>query len=142
MTNLKAEQACENVLIIEDDIDIREGIVEALTYEGYNVYQAEDGQAGIEILTKLSGPTLVLLDMMMPVMNGWQFIEAQRSKAQFADISVVVVSAVPEDKALIGAEALLPVEGLLRKPIDIEKLLTVVKQYCLPREALLTEQAI
>ncbi len=142
MLNHMKEQGCRNVLVIEDDDDIRESIVEALSLEGYEVFSAADGQTGMDSLHKIPGPTLVLLDMMMPVMNGWQFINAQKAKARFADISVVVVSAVPVDKALLSADELLPVEGMLQKPIHIDKLLAVVGQYCLPKEVVLAEQAV
>jgi CheY-like chemotaxis protein len=142
MTPQKTEMPCRNILVIEDDEDIRGAIVEALTDEGYNVYQAENGQVGMNLLPTIQGPTLVLLDMMMPVMNGWQFIEAQRTKAQFTDLSVVLVSAMPTEKALLGKDDLLPVEGLLRKPIDIDKLLAVVSQYCVPREVAMAESRI
>ena len=132
MTNTP-NSPCRNILVIEDEETIREAVVEILTEEGYEVYSAEQGKAGLSVLEKIPGPTLVLLDMMMPVMNGWQFIAAQKNRAQFTDISVVVVSAAPEGQALTDDTDLLPVEGLLRKPIDVHKLLKIVDQYCLRR---------
>jgi CheY-like chemotaxis protein len=132
MTNKLLDRECRNVLVIEDDESIRSCVVEILRQEGYEVHEAENGKNGMEMLKTLPGPTLVLLDMMMPVMNGWQFIEAQKKNAKFADISVVVVSATPADRALLTNEGVLPVEGMLRKPFDPDNLLKVVSGYCVP----------
>lgn len=140
MTNKILYPLCRNVLVIEDDDSIREAITEILSLEGYEVFSAGHGQEGMTALESIPGPTLVLLDMMMPVMNGWQFIAAQKNKARFADISVVIVSATPEDRALLGEDDLLPVEGLLRKPVDVDKLLKVMDQYCLRREDLKAQE--
>lgn len=135
ITNRILDPLCSNILVIEDDDAIRESIVEVLSEEGYEVHSAIHGEEGMRVLESIPGPTLVLLDMMMPIMNGWQFIDAEKKRTRFTDISVVILSAVPEDRALLGDDDLLPVEGLLRKPIDVDKLLSVVGQYCLRREA-------
>lgn len=130
------EKTCRSILVIEDDTDIRESVVEILRMEGYDVRFAENGQEAIELLPTLPAPTLLLLDMMMPIMNGWQFLEAQKANAKLADLKVVLVSAVPPDRALLNREGLAKVEGLLQKPLNVTGLLSVAEKYCLPQHAL------
>jgi CheY-like chemotaxis protein len=142
MPNQLLDPICLNVLVIEDDATIREAVAEVLGYEGYEVRTARDGAEGMNMLEAIPGPTLVLLDMMMPVMNGWQFLAAQKNRTKFADISVVIVSAAPEDRALLDADGPLPVEGMLRKPIDVDMLLRVVDRYCVRRNTPLGETGI
>jgi CheY-like chemotaxis protein len=132
----KTTTACKSILVIEDHEDIRESIVDILRSEDYDVYSAANGKEGIELLPSIPAPTLILLDMMMPIMNGWQFLEAQKANARMEDLRVVMVSAVPSSKALFTEEGMAPVEGLLAKPIQLEGLLNVVGKYCLSLEEL------
>jgi CheY-like chemotaxis protein len=121
---------CKSILIVEDDQDIRETLEDTLREEGYVVATAANGKEAMERLKDLP-PPLILLDMMMPIMNGWEFLEAQKARAEFADIRVVVLSALQEPRSLTsqGGEAL-PAEGLLAKPTKLENLLSVVETYC------------
>jgi CheY-like chemotaxis protein len=111
----------KTVLVIDDDPDILRTVCEILEDEGYGVQSATDGR---DALTKLrsSGSDLILLDMMMPGMNGWQFREAQKSDPQLARIPVVVFSA---DRTAAPGD---PVEaaGYLQKPIRLDDLLAAV----------------
>jgi CheY-like chemotaxis protein len=65
-----------NILLIEDESDIRTILKDALEWEGYRVYTASNGREGMEILLGMPAPSLILLDLMMPVMNGWEFANA------------------------------------------------------------------
>src|SRR6187549_1262395 len=82
------------ILVVEDDTDIRESLVEVLEDEGFGVRAAADGRQALDVLrAERPLPDLILLDLMMPVMNGFQFREQQLSDAAFAGIPVVVVTA-------------------------------------------------
>lgn len=117
---------CEkkNTLIIEDDKAIRDSLKFVLEFEGYNVFTASNGKEGIEILSKIPQPCLILLDLMMPVMNGWDFIENLNTNQNHASIPVVVVSAFVEKARNIKARK------VLKKPVDVYTLVNTVKTYC------------
>ncbi len=117
------------MLLVEDDPDIREAITEILRDEGYRVLGAEHGRQALDLLREGARPALILLDLMMPVMNGWQFREAQKADASLAPIPVVVISAdaaAAREAVHIGASA------FLQKPIDLDELLGTVARYCPP----------
>jgi CheY-like chemotaxis protein len=117
-----------DVLIVEDDFDIREVLTEVLQDEGYAVAGAANGLEAIELLrTEAAAPSLILLDLMMPVMSGWQFVAEQRQDPRLEAIPVVVVSA---DGNLSEKATSLGASGYLRKPIEIDSLLEVVQRYC------------
>jgi two-component system, OmpR family, alkaline phosphatase synthesis response regulator PhoP len=113
-----------HVLIIEDDGDIRACIAEALSYDGYTVAEARNGLEGLhEAATRR--PDLILLDLMMPTMNGWQFRAAQNRDPALADIPVIVISALATESA---ASALDGVAALFAKPFDVGTLLSAVER--------------
>jgi CheY-like chemotaxis protein len=117
------------VMVVEDDEQVREFLVYALELEGYRVVVARNGREAIDRLHTNRDPSLmlILLDLMMPVMDGWQFRTLQRGEATLAAIPVVVVSAagwLPERVALLGAN------GYLEKPIDLDQLLAAVHRHC------------
>lgn len=115
---------CNNVLIIEDDRDIRESLQLVLETEGYSVKAAANGHEGMEMLKRINRPCLILLDLMMPVMNGWEFLQARSQDIMVASIPVVVVSAATD--RLKEAKA----DGALRKPVEIDALIKIVEGYC------------
>jgi CheY-like chemotaxis protein len=117
--------ASNKILLVEDDADIRTTLKEVLELEGYEVVTAGNGKEAFETLQKMKdSPRLILLDLMMPIMNGWEFLEAQQATAVLASIPVVVVSAAG-DKAK-SAKA----QGFVKKPIEVDGLLKMIKQYC------------
>ena len=122
---------CCEVLIVEDDYDIREVLTEVLRDEGYCAVGAANGQEALDFLRAGSRPRLILLDLMMPVMSGWQFAVEQRKERELADIPIVVVSA---DGNLQQMVASVGAHGVLRKPIEIDALLALVRRYCPGRE--------
>lgn len=115
------------VLLVEDDADVRFMLSMILEAEGYQVATAADGREALDQLRTRSRPSLILLDLMMPVMDGWRFRAEQQQDPALASIPVVVISAadgVPQKAASIGAA------GYLRKPIDFDALLDMVRRYC------------
>jgi len=111
---------------VEDDLDIREAISTVLGVYGYDVECAGDGQEALKLLGKDPHFALILLDLMMPVMNGWQFREVQRVDPHLSNIPVVLVSADPtlrQSAQALGAVA------YLRKPVELSALLGVIEQY-------------
>jgi CheY-like chemotaxis protein len=115
---------CQSVLIVEDEQTIRETLQLTLEIEGYSVYTAENGKDGLEQLRQIPKPCLILLDLMMPVMNGWQFVEALHENTVLTTIPVVVVTAFNERTRSIRAD------GVMKKPVDLDALLATVKRYC------------
>lgn len=115
---------CESTLIIEDDEDIRESFKFALEFEGYRVFTACNGKDAISVLSKIPKPCLIFLDLMMPVMNGVEFLKAIENEKAYSSIPVVVVSAFTDRAKNIK------VNQIVSKPIDLAKVLDIAKEYC------------
>jgi len=121
-----AEEQQHPILVVEDDRDIREALVSVLADEGYSAVAADNGQRGLEEVEKRL-PGLVLLDLMMPVMGGAEFLARLREQHDAAAVPVVILSAWPREvKALTGAQGFVP------KPVDLSKLLDTVQRFCGP----------
>ncbi len=117
----------KTILIVEDDKDIRQSVADALDVLGFQGIQAANGQEALDILSKDEQPSLILLDLMMPVMNGWQFRIHQQADPRISDIPVVVFSAdgsVQQKGDAMGAA------GFLKKPIDLDALEKIAHRYC------------
>lgn len=121
---------CKSVLIVEDDRDIREALEDLLKSEGYNAYSAVNGKDGLEALKTIPGPCLILLDLMMPVMNGWEFMEAKKHDVVLATLPVVIVSALRSASALGNSNFPTAPAGYLKKPVSMDSLLELVQQHC------------
>ena len=116
------------IFIIEDDARIREMLVEVLEEEGYPVQSASNGQEALAVLHAVPNlQKLILLDLMMPVMDGWTFRQEQLRDPALMGVPVVVLSATYE---LHRQAAIMNVASFLEKPIDLTKLLTTVAHYC------------
>jgi len=113
------------VFVVEDDVDTRDMLGRFLELEGFQVEVAANGKQALDRLSSGVQPCVILLDLMMPVMDGWQFRQQQILDAQLADIPVIVVSAAGKDR-IIAIDA----DGYLSKPVDLEQLLAHVNQYC------------
>ena len=112
------------VLIVDDDCDIREGLSNALAGEGYAVCEAVDGEDALALLTTMAiHPHLMLLDIMMPKMNGLELLAALALRPEFDALPVVVVSAY---RALGMAR----VREVMNKPVDLDALLALVAKIC------------
>lgn len=116
-----------SVMIIEDDDDIRDTLADILEYEGYLVHVAADGREGLSQLRGGTMPALILLDLMMPRMNGWEFRMEQLRSPQFGGIPVVLLSGAHDVRI---QAALLGVREFLGKPIDVPILLEIVRRFC------------
>jgi CheY-like chemotaxis protein len=114
------EDPSKPILIVEDDLDIRDAMREILEDEGYEACAAANGAEALEVLDQVPKPGLVLLDLMMPVMDGYQFLEVFRSNPAFADIPVVVVTA--------GILVVPGIAGFIKKPFDTEQLVRMVNK--------------
>lgn len=116
-------QEFESILVVEDDAAIRETLKLAIELDGYQVFTAADGRIGIDLLHKIPRPSFILLDLMMPEMNGWEFVEAIEKEGIFSDIPIVVLTAFADKAKTIRAAE------VIKKPVDIEALSRVVKKY-------------
>lgn len=115
------------ILIVEDDDEIREILAEMLVDRGYSVVTARNGQEGLEAMRIPPAPCVVLLDLMMPIMDGWQLRKEMLADPALASIPVVIVSGVTdvEDKS-----SSLKAAGILTKPVRWPVLLASVRAYC------------
>ena len=116
------EEHFASVLVVDDDDDIRDAICGVLEAEGYTTLSAENGEVALEAMGRGRRPCVVLLDLMMPVMNGWDFMRAVSQKHDLDDLPVVVVSAYSETAP--GAKR------VLKKPLDVKQLLAAVREFC------------
>jgi DNA-binding response OmpR family regulator len=123
MTSSDADPS--TILIVEDDAEIRETMAVVLEAEGFGVKTASDGKEALDVLRQGAKPGLILLDLMMPGMNGWQFRDEQKRTPEYAKIPVIFVSALdPESPRTSGLDG----AGFLRKPFDLASLLAVVER--------------
>jgi CheY-like chemotaxis protein len=123
---MSARANARSVLVVEDDLDIRDAVVEILQDEGYDVSAAADGRQALDLLETLAPlPDIILLDLMMPVMNGFQFREEQLKKPALARVPVLIVTA--DAHAMAKAEAL-QAAGFIQKPLKIQPLLDTIER--------------
>lgn len=124
-----AVEVCD-VLIVDDDPDIREVLSDLLTTEGFSVASASNGERALTWLKTSGRPNVILLDLMMPVMNGKTFRSEQLKDADIKHVPVVVMSA---SENLLGLNG--EFEGLPRlpKPLEVDDLLDVIGRHC-PRQ--------
>jgi CheY-like chemotaxis protein len=116
------------VLIVDDDTDIRETLEEVLADNDFPAVGAENGAIALERLrADVEPPCLILLDMMMPVMDGRTFRLAQQDDPALSNIPVVLLTAHASGERVARE---LQVAGFLRKPVDLRTLLDVIGQYC------------
>ena len=111
------------ILIVDDDAISRKTLADLLSKNGYSVASAENGRQALDYLRR-STPALILLDLMMPVMSGWEFLALKKTDPRLEPLPVVVMtgSGLVHD---INAQV------VLHKPIDFGVLMSVVKQNCL-----------
>jgi DNA-binding response OmpR family regulator len=119
---------CKSILIVEDDVDVRETLAEVLSEEGYDILAFAGGRAALEHLrSTTTRPGLILLDLMMPNMDGWEFREEQQRNDNLNDVPTVILSA---DGNVEQNMSSLRADGYLRKPIHIRTLLQLVESFC------------
>jgi len=115
------------ILIADDDSDVRESLRLLLELHGHSVDEARNGQEALVRLDVTAPPSVILLDLMMPVMDGWQFRRAQLQNPALAAVPVVVISAVPSHLQRANE---LAAHRVFAKPFDYDDLLTEVDTIC------------
>ncbi len=116
-------QEKRSILIVEDDIEIREALQDFLECCDYTVHSAANGKIALEILEKIPPPSLILLDLIMPTMNGWEFAHELGKNETLSSIPIVVMTAMPDK--IIGINS----KNILRKPLDINLLLPTIESH-------------
>jgi CheY-like chemotaxis protein len=116
------------ILVVEDDRDAREMLEQLLTANGYEVHTSTNGQEALEQLETISQPCLIVLDLMMPVMDGWQFLSHLKRTRRATETAVIILSAVADRNRHEGYP-------VVHKPADISRLLRLVAEYCPTRVA-------
>jgi CheY-like chemotaxis protein len=124
------EKQCRTVLVVEDDADVRETLRQVVEDEGFSVAEAENGRAALEWLRTAEPPCVILLDLMMPIMDGWQFLTQIEQDGSLPQAPIVIVSATPQDRIEQTAAAHPRVAGYLQKPLRLEDVLGAVGKYC------------
>jgi CheY-like chemotaxis protein len=113
------------VLVVEDHDDAREMLAVLLELEGFDVFTASNGLEALQILSE-ARPSLILLDLMMPVMTGDQFRECQLADPRFRDVPVICMTAAHDGR--VRAERL-QADAYFQKPVDFERLVGAVRRH-------------
>jgi CheY-like chemotaxis protein len=111
----------EIVLIVEDEVTTRDVLIQLLGKDEREIVTAGDGQEAMERLARVPRPRVILLDLMMPRMDGWEFLRRQAADPSIANIPTIVLSG---SKLPAGAR------HQLSKPVDVDRLRALVDQYC------------
>ena len=114
-----------NILVVEDNDDVREMMAVTLELEGHEVSTATNGRDALNQLRAGQRPCVILLDLMMPVMNGWEFRQAIEKDPVLKSVPVVIVSAATAELIHKTAAA-----AYLPKPLDMDQLLHVIGGFC------------
>ncbi len=115
-----------DILVVEDNDTVRQMLTEVLEDEGYQVVAAAHGREALILLqTSDVLPRVILLDLDMPVMNGWQFLATQHQDAALEHLPVIIISAGYLEREV----GMWPTLQLLPKPIDINELILLVATY-------------
>lgn len=118
------------VLIVEDDVDLRETLQEAIEDSGVQARTAANGRLAVDLLQAGLRPCLIVLDLMMPVMSGWEFLAWLRAQGpDLNQIPVLIVSAAASDKVEV-AKATHPPVATIQKPVGLPELVSAVERYC------------
>lgn len=110
--------------MVDDETDIRQAVTEILAEEGYQVAGARDGAEALAQVRAFH-PQVVLLDLMMPGMNGWDFLRAQKRDPELRGIPVIVLSALGGERGIVEGTA----QGFIEKPFDLDELLRTVRRH-------------
>jgi len=118
-----------SVLIIEDNADVRDGLEVVLADEGYEVATAANGRQALNKLYAGLRPGLILMDLMMPVMNGFEFRQEQLSHPIFASIPLIAYSGITNPRE---TAAQLNATAYIHRPEEAHRIVALVNRYCLP----------
>jgi CheY-like chemotaxis protein len=120
-----ADRSRKHILIVEDDKDLRDTLRDALELEGYAAVSVENGRAALRHLATGAKPCMILLDLMMPVMDGWTFRQELLKDRSLAAIPVVVMTAATAARASAVAS-----HATLYKPLHMGRVIDVVQEHC------------
>jgi CheY-like chemotaxis protein len=117
-------RALRQVLIVDDDFDTREALSALLQSSGYSVVAAGNGQEALSCLRDSCSSSIgiIILDLMMPVMNGWEFLAHQSRDAALARIPAIIVTATPVQQPLSA-------KAVLTKPLQFDSLVQLINRY-------------
>jgi CheY-like chemotaxis protein len=118
------------VLLVEDHADSRDAFRAVLEFEGYPVVAVEDGADALAYLERGERPCAVILDLLMPRLDGWQFLAALRRLPDASDIVVIVLSGTNRSPEKTAAELGLPVEQCFLKPCDPAAVVRALRRHC------------
>ena len=122
-TESEAGEAVAPILVVEDESDAREAFVELLEHEGYRAVGVENGAAALDLLRSGRRVSLILLDLIMPVMDGWEFCSAVYGDERFAAIPIAIVTANASHDQLPARRR---DAGLFVKPIQVDRMLRAI----------------
>ncbi|MEO8381410.1 MAG: response regulator [Acidobacteriota bacterium] len=125
---MEAEGRSCSVLVVDDDPNIRRMIVAALRRDGYSFFEAGNGKEALDLMRD-EHPDVVVLDLMMPIMSGWDVLRERQQVADLSRIPVIVVSANRDPDVAVAVNA--GICAFLPKPFDIGALSALVKS-CMP----------
>ncbi|MGK5083986.1 response regulator [Bdellovibrionota bacterium FG-1] len=122
----KATEHRKSVLIVEDNPHIGDATLQFLTIEGFTAVLVANGQEALEAIPNLNDLGLILLDLMMPVLSGREFLQERMKSSAMMAIPVYIVSTMAQESDLTTLNA----TGVLPKPTDLMDLLATVRRYC------------
>lgn len=114
----------KSILVVDDDEAIREILKMSLEMEGYHVMTAANGKDALDVLSHSPNQGVILLDLMMPVMNGWEFVEEFQKIKRYSRIPIIIISAYSD-----RAKNIPVIQEVFAKPMDLNALLDTVKVY-------------
>jgi CheY-like chemotaxis protein len=121
-------QSRGTILVVEDDHDIRVSVRNVLEDEGFTVLTCTNGRSALDMIVREAAvgdaPCLIILDLMLPVMDGWHFADLLRQDPQLGQIPIVIMSAYDSPPPPAG------IVGFVKKPVDTETLLRMVAAHC------------
>lgn len=117
----------EYLLVVEDDEEVRENLAVLLGLRGYRVRTAREGREALARIEQHGQPCLIILDLMMPVMDGWTFHAAVKADSALRQVPVIILSGVTDASSATRA---LEAVGHLKKPCDLNKLYGLVAAHC------------
>ena len=119
---ISQDSAARRVLVVDDDLGTREALTDLLQDRGYSVISAADGREALNYLRNSSPPGIVILDLMMPVMDGWEFLKYRSHDPALLAVPIIVVTATPPRHPL-------PAKAVLQKPIQFESLVEMIERF-------------
>ncbi len=119
-------QPTYSILLVEDDEGVRESVAECLASVGYAVRPVANGALALDALRTGRRPDVILVDLVMPVMDGGELVAAVRANAALRDVPVVLMTAA----SATSTAALPPADAYLEKPFQLDELLSIVERHC------------